>query len=192
MAPAAHNPGMVNGAEVKTLLYAKIHKPRRAPDKPLGRKGMGTPFCPIRHRLATGGHSLSLLPRNGPRARPPPREGACRTLLLFLPLDSATEKAWAMWKFPWSARGTPVLQQRPPFKTTSGLGMGTSEHRTNPTSWQRTGVRRCGLQFSCCPSRRWGWGASLGLSEPQFLHQKPTESSATSCVGEVKNESKCS
>ena len=110
MAPAAHNPGMVNGAEVKTLLYAKIHKPRRAPDKPLGRKGMGTPFCPIRHRLATGGHSLSLQPRNGPRARPPPREGACRTLLLFLPLDSATEKAWAMWKFPWSARGTPVAK----------------------------------------------------------------------------------
>lgn len=66
--------------------------------------------------------------------------------------------------------------------------MGTSEHRINPTSWQRTGVRRWGLQFSCCPSRRWGWGASLGLSEPQFLHQKLTVSSATSCMGEVKNE----
>ena len=98
------------------------------------------------------------------------------------------EKAWATWKIPWSARGTPVLQQRPPFKTTSGLGMGTSEHKTNPTSWQRTEVRRRGLQFSCYPPRRWGWGAFL--SEPQFLHQKPGPvSSPTSCVGDVKNES---
>ena len=59
-APAAHNPCMVSGAEVKTPLYAKIRKPQRALDEPLGRQSMGPRFCPIRHRWATGGHSLSL------------------------------------------------------------------------------------------------------------------------------------
>lgn len=101
-APAAHNPCMVNGAEVKTSLYAKIHK---LPEGPQTSHWGARAWVLLSVPLDTGEPQASLSVTLASERAPGETllQGACQTLF-FLPLDSATEKAWATWKIPWSAR----------------------------------------------------------------------------------------
>lgn len=103
-APAAHNPCMVNGAEVKTSLYAKIHKPEGPQTSHWGARAWAR-FCPIRHRVSHRRPLSVTLASNGPRRDPLLCEGACQTLF-FLPSTRPWRRRGPRGRF-HGQRGTP-------------------------------------------------------------------------------------